>query len=295
LRIGNLNNKVCVLGIDASFRGLLRRLGVPDGFFPSIFQAKLIDWREAQFIGNSQALQLNTAVENLSELHPADLANIVEDLGVKQGSSLLASLDAGDAAKVLEEVDPEIQTILVQSLGPDRAGKILSQMSSDEFADLIKTLSVPEARELLSKVGAARAQSVEKLAIYDDNSAGGLMTLDFVAVRPTWTVEQTIEEIKKLSRQMRSIVYVYVTDEQGKFVGGVSMRRLLLAEKEAIIKKLAKDFPPHSILKPDDELEKIIRVMTKYNLYSSAVLDIDHKLVGVVTIDDVMRTLAPSA
>lgn len=295
LRIGVLENKMCLLGIDPSFRGLLRRLGLADTFLARPFEVKLIDWRQARLLEGSGPLQLNTAVESLAQLHPADLANIVEDLDVKYASSLLASLNSSDAAKVLEEVDPNLQTILVKHLGPERAGKILSQMSSDEFADLVQTFSGSEAQEYLSQVSGGRAQSVQKLLAYSDNTAGGLMTLDFFSARPDWTVERTIEELRTASNRMRSIVHIYVCDESGKFVGALSLRRLLLANKTEHIKKLAKDFPPRSTLKPHDSLRKVIHLMTKYNLYTGAVIDKEKKLLGVVTIDDVMRLLAPRA
>lgn len=295
LRIGVLENKMAVLGIDRSFRGILRRLGLDGFIFDRLFPVKLIDWRQAKFLEGSGPLKLNTAVEALAQLHPADLANIVEDLDVKSGSHLLASLDSVEAARVLEEVDPELQTILVQHLGPERAAKILTQMSSDEFADLVKTFSDPEAREFLSKVSGNRAQSIKKLLAYPDNTAGGLMTLDFFSARPDWTREQTIEEIRKVSTSIRSIVHIYVTDEDGRFRGAVSMRRLMLANKDEQMKKLAKDFPLHSTLKPHDKISKVISLMTKYNLYIAAVVEKDKRLVGVVTIDDVMRLLAPSA
>jgi len=243
----------------------------------------------------SAPLQLDTAAETLRELHPADLANIVEDLDVKYASQLLASLDSAEAAKVLEEVDPAFQTILVKYLGPEKAGKILAQMSSDEFADLVKTFSSKDARKFLSQVSGGRAKNVETLLGYEDNTAGGLMTLDYFSARPQWTVEQTIEELRKNSPNIRSVVHVYVTDENGKFTGAVSLRRLMLADKSLPIKKLAKDFPAHSTLKPHDKLQKVIHLMTKYNLYTAAVLDKERKLAGVVTIDDVMRLLAPSA
>jgi CBS domain-containing protein len=295
LRIGVLENKMCLLGIDPSFKGLLRRLGLADTFLAKPFEVKLIDWRQAKLLEGSAPLQLNTAVETLSELHPADLANIVEDLDVKYASSFLASLDSIDAAKVLEEVDPKLQTILVKHLGPQRAGKILSQMSSDEFADLVQTFSGSEAQEYMSEVSGGRAQNVKKLLAYSDDTAGGLMTLDFFSARPNWTVERVVEEIRNISGSLRSLVHIYVSDESGKFVGAVSLRRLMLADSNQVLKKLAKDFPAHSILKPHDSLRKVIHLMTKYNLYTAAVIDKDKKLLGVVTIDDVMRLLAPRA
>lgn len=295
LRIGIFEYKMCVLAIDASFRGILRRLGLGDFFFPNVFKVRLIDWRHAKLLRGNLSVQLNMQAGQLAELHPADLANIVEDLDVKHGSRLLASMDSNQAAKVLEEVDPELQTIIVKHLGPERAGKILGQMSSDEFVDLVKTLSEPEARQFLGKVTGGRAQKMEKLLDYPDDTAGGLMTVDFVSVRPKWTVAQAIDEIRKVSGSFRSIVHVYITEDDGKFVGGVSVRRLLLAKPDQVMKDLAKQFPEHSFLRPNDKTQKIIKLMTKYNLYTAAVLDKDKKLVGMVTVDDVMRHLYPAA
>lgn len=295
LRISVLENKMCVVGIDASFRGLLRRLGLGGGILTAPFKVNLIDWRQAKLLEGSAPLQLNTAAEQLGRLHPADLANIVEDLDIKSGSRLLASLDSSRAAKVLEEVHPKLQTLLVKYLGPEHSGKILAQMSSDEFVDLLKTLSSRESSEFLASVSGGKAKHLQKLISYPDNTAGGLMTVDFVSARPAWSVAQTIEEIRRLSDSMNSIVHVYITDDDGSFKGITSVRRLLLAKPDALMADLAKQFPKHSSLKPGDKIEKIIKLMTKYNLYTAAVLDKDKKLAGVVTIDDVMRQLFPTA
>lgn len=297
LRIGFVENKMCVLGIDPSFKGLLRRLNLDETLIGRPFKVKLIDWRQAGLLNgvSGASLQLKIVSENLSKLHPADLANIVEDLDIKHGSSLLASLDEHSAAKVLEEVNPHLQNVLIKYLGPENAGKILSQMSSDEFTDLVKGLSNEEAKKFLSKIESPKTEKVEKLIEYSDNTAGGLMTLDFVSVRPNWRVSQAVEEIKKLSSGFRSIVFIYVTDENGKFFGVVSLRRLLISDPGTIISQMAKALPKTSTLKPVDKIQKVIRIMTKYNLFTAAVVDDDGRLAGVVTIDDVMRLLYPDA
>jgi magnesium transporter len=294
LRIGTFEDKMCVLAIDPSFRGLLRRLNLENTPLGFPFKVNLIDWRKAQFIGNG-AVQLSIDEKSLGHLHPADLANILEELDVKHGSRLLSSLDEKEAAKVLEEVDPRWQGILVKYLGPEKAGKILGQMSSDEIVDLVKSLNSEEAKEYVDKIGGGKAQTIEKLISYPDNTAGGLMTLDFVSVRPEWTVGQTIEEIKKLSSAMRSILYIYVTAEDQKLIGIISVRQLLISAPDTKTKDLAKPVAGHSTLKPDDSINKILKLMTKYNLYTSAVLDKDRKLLGIVTIDDVLRILYPAA
>ncbi len=295
LRISVLENKMSVVGIDASFRGLLRRFGLTGTFLASPFKVNLIDWRQAKLLEGTGPLQLNTAAEQLGRLHPADLANIVEDLDIKAGSRLLASLDSIRAAKVLEEVDPKLQTLLVKYLGPEHSGKILAQMSSDEFVDLVKTLSSHESGKFLENVHSGQAENLQKLISYPDNTAGGLMTVDFVSARPSWTVTRTIDEIRKQSDKMHSIVHIYITEEDSTFKGIISVRRLLLAEPGQLMKDLAKQFPNNSSLKPGDKIEKIIKLMTKYNLYTAAVLEKDKKLAGVVTIDDVMRQLFPTA
>lgn len=295
LRIGNFDNRVCVLAIDPSFRGLLRRMGFGEAFLGRFIKVNLIDWRQAQLVENAGPLQLNTMAEHLSHLHPADLANIVEDLDVKHGSTLLASLEADEAAKVLEEVDPSWQNILVKYLGPEKASKILPHMSTDEIVDLVKTFSNEEADRFMSEFQEGRAEKIEKLISYPDNTAGGLMTLDYVTVRPDWTVKQVVAEVKKMSPGLRSIVYLYVTQENGQFYGVVSLRRLLVAPQTALIKDIVKVLTSASTLRATDKMEKIIQLMTRYNLYTAAVLDREKKLVGIVTIDDVMRQLFPSA
>ncbi|MEK7161570.1 MAG: CBS domain-containing protein [Patescibacteria group bacterium] len=295
LRIGNFENKVCVLGIDSSFKGLLRRLGLAGSFLGKPFTVSLIDWRQATLVDSKKGLELNTAAEDLRHLHPADLANIVEDLDVKYGSSLLAALDSREAAKVLEEVNPALQTILIKYLGPESAGKIMSQMSSDELVDLVKTFSSEESSEFLSQVAGLKAQSVSRLLAYPDNTAGGLMTVDYVSCPPETTVQQATETIKKLSDGFRSIMYIYVVDAQGNFYGVVSLRRIIIADKDTTMGQLAKRFSKASVLKTGDKIERIMQLMTKYNLYSAAVLDKEKKLVGVVTIDDIMRQLFPRA
>jgi magnesium transporter len=293
LRIGNFEGKMSVLGIDTSFRGLMRRIGLDNFILSKFFKAHFIDWRQAQLLDGGP-LQLNSPGKNFTHLHPADLANIVEELDVKRGTNLLTSLDEKQAAKVLEELDTDQQNIFVKYLGPEKAVKILAEMSSDEITDLAKTFSESEASEFFSKLG-IKSQNIKKLIEYGDNTAGGLMSVEFVSMLTTATAEEAIEEVKKQSPIFRSIFFVYVTDEEGKFEGVVSLRRMITAKQGATMKDLAKNLRSHLILRPTDKIQKIIKLMTRYNLFSAAVVDKNKKLVGVVTIDDVMNQLFPSA
>lgn len=293
LRLGNFDKAMCVLGIDVSTGGLIRRMGLNYFGFFDFLKINLIDWREAQPVHGS--LKLDTIAENLNKLHPADLANIVEDLNMKHSSRLVKSLDARSAAVVLEELDPELQKVLIKYWGPEQSSKILSQMPVEEIVDLMKMLPKEEARRFLSHIKDSKLKKIENLIIYPDNTAGGLMAVDFISIRPDWSVGRAISEIKKASSSNRSILYVYVVDAEENFYGIISLRWLLISPPQKKIRKLLKTPVTHSILHPDDKIEKIIEIMTKYDLFTAAVINDKNKLIGVVTIDEVMRHLFPHA
>lgn len=293
LRIGNFDGEMSVLGVDVSFKGLMRRLNLEWVDFMDVLDVHLIDWRLAQPVHRS--LKLDTLAKSLTRLHPADLANVIEDLSIRHGGKLVKLMDSKDAAEVLREVDPHLRKILVKYMGPKQSASILTQMSSDEVVDLMKMLPEEEAKLFMSHLQDAKLRKVEKLLGFPNDTAGGLMTMDFVTVRPSWTVKRAREEVKKLSPKMHSLIYVYVTDDEGVFRGVVSLRWLLISKLTDKVDRLMKECPLHSTLHLHDKIEDIIPVMTKYDLYTVAVLDKKGKLAGIVTIDDVMRHLVPNA
>jgi len=293
LRIGDFEDKMCVLGIDVSFSGLLRRLGLTFLDVFKVLKVNLIDWRKAQPVKG--VLKLDMVAKELTHLHPADLANIVEDLSIRSGSKLVNSLDAESAAKVLEEIDPKLQKLLVHQLTPEQTTRILTKMSVDEVVDLLKGLPDEEGQTILSYLQNGKLKKIKKLLHYKDDTAGGLMTTDYIGVKPDWTVKQAVKEIKKNFDIMRSILYVYATDENEKFLGAVSMRWLLISEPDLLIRDLLKEVSPSSILHPEQPVRDVINVMTKYDLNMAAVVDENNKMLGVVSIDDIMRHLAPHA
>ncbi|MBI5728173.1 MAG: magnesium transporter [Candidatus Magasanikbacteria bacterium] len=294
LHLGVFNGQTCVLAIDISIRGILRRLGVERWIFFHWLEVRLIDWRKVQ-LAKRKFLKLDTVSKKLMKLHPADLATIVEDLSVKEGGALLRSLDTKTAAHVMEEAGESFQKAFIRYLGPERAAPFLERMSSDEVADLIKLFPRKEARQYLALLNKEKAKSVEGLLRYRDDTAGGLMTTDFVTVRPEWTVTETMEYIKTISHAMRSIFYVYVTDETNCLKGLVSLRNLLVANPEEKVGRVMKRISRHATLRVHHKLRKMMIIMTRYNLNTVAVVDNKDTLLGVVTIDDIMRLLHPAA
>lgn len=293
LRIGMFGNQMSVLALDVSLRGLLRRLGITRFSMFDVIKVNLIDWRQTNFVHG--LLKLDRAQQKLNKLHPADLANIVEDLNIRHGSKLVISLDADAAAKVLEEVDPHLQKILVKYLGPERVANIVANMTDAEVVDLVKELPRTEARLFLSQIQGGKLKKIEKLLAYPDNTAGGLMTIDFATVRPEWTIRDAAAEIRKTSPSLRSVLYVYVTGEDGYYYGKFSLRWLVISSPDTTVKEVLKHYLSPKPLHPHQKVKEIATIMTKYNLLTAPVLDNKHQLIGIVTIDDVMRELMPKA
>lgn len=293
LRIGDFEGKINVLGIDISNRGLLRRLGLTWLDVFNLMKVNLIDWRKVQPVKGE--LKLDSASKDLTKLHPADIANIVEDLSLKQGSNLVLSLDKNTAAQVFEEIDPEIQKLLISHLSPEHAARISERMSVDELVDLIHFLPEHKSQQLMDYVEKDRIKHIHKLLKYEDNTAGGLMSLEYLSCTPEETVGQAIEKIKKLSDNFRAINYVYILDEKGKYKGVASLRRLLINDRTTLLSKIMKKSANLPVLHPNHSVKRVAHMMTKYDLNTVAVLDKDNNFLGVVTVDDVMRVLVPNA
>ncbi|MCX6734652.1 MAG: CBS domain-containing protein [Candidatus Peregrinibacteria bacterium] len=293
VKLAMIDGELSVVGLDISFKGIMRRLGIAWMDYFNVFKVNLINWRDAQHVHGT--LQLNTVSEKLNRLHPADLANIVESLNIKQGSKLLSSMDTKNSAKILEEVNPIMQKALVGMLDKGQALKIVEKMSIDELADLIQSMPYQKAKQFLSDLHSDKLEKIEELLLYPEDTAGGLMTNEFITVPPSWTKEDAIRQIKEVSKKYRTISYIYVIDKNGKFLGPISMRSLVVADKNVKLKKLLKPVKALVTLRPENSLHEVVNLMTKYDLFTATVVNKKGRLLGIVTLDDVMRCLAPAA
>lgn len=293
LQFDFVHGAMSLLAIDVSTSGLLRRLGFKRPLF-QFFKPHLLEWKDVHIVGDK--LQFDINKDDLVKLHPADIANIVEKLNLNQSSTLLDSLDEVMAAKVLEEVQPEIQKILVQHLGTERAMDIVGKMSTDELVDLIQLLPARESRQIIENLPVQKdTKYLKKILEYDEDEAGGLMTTEYLSASPEDTVGEVIEKIKKFSHLHRSLFFIYVVDKDNRYLGVVSMRRLVVADDSKRIQEFMKRNYAIPGVPPEASITEMATMMTKYNLLSLAVLDRESHLLGVVTIDDIMRCLIPNA
>ncbi len=289
LQLGTIEGRMCVIAIDVSFKALLRRLNLDWIDLLNMIPVRLIDWRQANLVSGS--VQVAALSKDVVQMHPADIATIVEELNVNQGSELMKSLDLATAARVFEEIDPETRRILVKALSPDKVALITDKMPLDEVVDLLKSLPAATCQELLSHLQSSRAATAARLLQYANHSAGGLMTTEYIKCNLTCTVAQVIDEIKKRSFTFRFIHYVYVVDEENRFMGVASFRRLITSGPQQTMQEIMRDRKGLKVLKPEQPLREVAVIMAKYKLFSAAVVDKKRQLLGVITLDDIMRQL----
>lgn len=219
LELARVNGRFYVANVDIGGMGLLRRLGLArlaQKVFGHRLPSNIVSWDAVELLPGDQPMRLRVPGDKISELHPADLAEIISDLSRVESSRLLETLDVQTVADTLEEVEPEFQASLIETMPDERAADVLEEMAPDEAADLLAELPQERSQELLKLMEAEEARDVRKLLAYPVDTAGGLMTTEFVAVRPHLTAEQAIAALRQTAQEAETIFYVYVTDGAGR-------------------------------------------------------------------------------
>jgi Mg/Co/Ni transporter MgtE len=227
----------------------------------------------------------------LERLHPADLAEIASDLPASEGIELLTVLDDAVAADTLEEMEPDDQVRFLQALGPERAARVLERMSPDDAADLVQDLDRRDADMLLAQMDEQEAADIRRLLVYEEESAGGLMTTEYLAFEPEQTAVEVGERLREHTTEEEHAYHLFVTDPAGKLVGQVSLWELVTADPGATIGSFMDDDPVS--VKVDEGKDEVVEAIMKYNLLAVPVVDDEDLIVGVITIDDVIDLVGP--
>lgn len=295
LELVRVNGQFFVINVDIGLRGLLRRMGV-DRVTRRLNQrlpAGFISWEDIELLPGNQPMRLRVPSNRIADLHPADLAEILSDLTRAETNRILDALDAETVAEALEEVEPEFQASLVETMSTERVVDVLEWMAPDEAADLLAELSEERSAELLNLMDATEAEDVRKLLIYPDDTAGGIMSTEFLTVRPETTAEQTIAFLRENAAETETIYYVYVTDAHDRLLGVFSLRDLVIAAPDTPVT----DFMARRVVsvKLLDSQDVVAQVVSKYNLVAVPVVDDGNHLHGVVTADDALDKIIPTA
>jgi len=298
LKLGKIGQDVRLIAVDVGFKGLLRRLGWRRffDFVFAIFHKKvpdaLIGWDHVEPLKTGKGRGLITVpTKHISEMHPADIANIISQVHSEERTAIFASLSEKAAAESLHELEPKIQSLLLLTVDTKKALGVLEKMPVDEVADVLGDLPPDKAEELLRLLRPKKANSVRKLMSHEEETAGGLMTTEYFSVAQNATAQQTIERLRQAAPEAETIYYIYTLNEQGKLVGVLSLRNLIVAPPEAIISDIMeKDL---IVVDPEMDQRKVAQVISKYNLLAVPVVDKDDKMLGIVTVDDVVDFILP--
>lgn len=300
LQLVESGGKMLLVGADIGVRGLLRRLGL-EGVGKSVVRLfrrdlpmVLVSWDVVQPLqGESgpDAVHLRISGKRISKLHPADIADIVEELSARERSAIFAQLSDEMAAETLEELEPDDQRSVIENMDSERASEILEEMGPDEAADLLADLSEDRARELLELMETSDAEDVRELLSFPEDTAGGLMTTEYVSVSIGLTAQECIEALRVLEPEAEHVYYVYVIDEDEHLNGVLSLRDLIVAKPGTPIAQfIRRDVVT---VKLDANRDEIAAVMAKYNLMALPVVDGEDRMRGIITVDDALESVLP--
>jgi len=283
--------------VDVGARGAIRRLlkgVVPMAALHSLLHnipARLIPWEFVDLIETDPArrVKLKISHDRLAKLHPADIADIIEELAPSEREAVFETLDEEVAAEALEEVDPKVQKSIVESLEPDRVAEIVEEMQPDAAADLLADLPQEKTESILEEMAPEEREEVSGLLEFKENSAAGRMTTEYIALPVTSNVADAIEALRHFEGGIETISTVFLIDSRDTLAGTVPLAKMVLATPTTPLLALTQE-PLISCLAGANERE-VAELFDKYNLLNLPVVDEANRLSGVITSDDVISLL----
>ncbi|MCC7165877.1 MAG: magnesium transporter [Anaerolineae bacterium] len=298
LELGRIGSDYRLLNVDVGGRGLLRRLGV-ENFAERIVERfnrqipnHAVAWCDLSFLPEV-GVRLNVSRQNFNELHPADIAEILEDVGPRRAGDLIRDLGDEKIADTLMELETDFQAEVLESFSKERAADIVEEMEPDEAADLLNELEPEKRQAVLDLMEQEEREDVQELLAHQEDTAGGLMTTNYASVPPEISVGQALEYLRNDpdAQEAEMIYYVYVLDPDDKLLGVLSLSNLVLAAPETPIEQLMRTNPVYAgLTTPRDE---VLEELSKYNLLAIPVVNEDNQLQGIVTADDALEMLLP--
>jgi CBS domain-containing protein/sporulation protein YlmC with PRC-barrel domain len=296
IKISRSHGYYHIIGVDIGFYGILKRLGLESIAKPMRIKSNenIIAWEDIDTLNQDYSkLKLKVAKQSIKKLHPADIAEIVDQLGLNESINILNSLDDEAAADTLEEVSPERQAYLLEGMDSQRAAEILDEMDPDDAADVLGDLPEEKAEELLGLLEPKESKDIRILLEYPEHTAGGIMTTEYACIEQDLTVGEVMKQLREIAKDVETIYYVYIVSKDGELTGVVSLRDILLAEPDKKISEVM--ITPVITVDILDEEEEVAQKIAKYNLLALPVVEDENKLKGIVTVDDAIDIVLPVA
>ncbi|CUH97339.1 hypothetical protein P22_3466 [Propionispora sp. 2/2-37] len=271
--------------VDIGIRGLFRRLGLE--FLFKRFENRWLGWQYIKPLESwNSALQLKMEKQQLGQLHPADIADLLAEMDYKRRAAFIDHLDVQQTVKALSEMPLATQVKIIGQMDDIRAIAILRGLPSDEIADILGGLSFGKSEQLLSLMRFADAEAVRKLMQYKSGTAGALMTREYIGLSGEITASGALARLKEIGSSAETIYYLYVLNEYGRLEGVLSLRKLLTANDDASLYELMER---RVIAAQDTDSDHLVaKMMTKYGLLAVPVIDTSGTMLGIVTVDDIL-------
>ncbi|MBU5488907.1 CBS domain-containing protein [Clostridium sp. MSJ-8] len=251
------------------------------------YEDKIIPWEDVESLDlKNNNLQLSNSYKKISSLHPADIADILEDLDEGERKKVFESLDEDLAADTFEEIDDEYKSSIIKELSESKTAELLENMDNDEIADLLDGLEEEEKEKILVNLEKDDAEEVQELMKYEDETVGSIMSKEFVSFNVDVSIEDTIDIIKEMDVDEEALYCIFVVDEVEKVKGTVKIQDLLLKDKKLLLKDVMDD--KVIAVNHSEAIAEAIEQIAKYDLLLTPVVDDEEKLVGVVLIHDII-------
>jgi Mg/Co/Ni transporter MgtE len=283
-----------VRGVDAGSGALARRFGL--GFLSRRLPRRSTDfvpWEDVNLIAlRLSRLNFVEAFAELAELHPADIADVISQVGPRERAAVLAALNAGLAADTVQEMEQGLRTAALQEMPLARAVQVLEHIETDEAADILGDLPDDLAQELLARLPDEREEDLRELASHPEHTAGSLMATEFVTLPASTSAAAALEWIRTERPEQHAMTYVYLVGDDGALVGVASLRDVVLADPRAPLSDVMED--DVVAIGPDVDEGEVGRIMTKYDLLALPVVDESRRPLGIVTLDDALDAVLPA-
>ncbi len=286
-----------ILEVDIGVRSMFRRMlrGIVSPVVVRRLQSRIrphsIRWEFCNILeaDPQRRVRLNISNKLLEDMHPADLADIVEELGHEDRAAIFNAVDNETAADLLSEVEPDIQTTIIESLKVGKAADILEEMEPSEAADLLNELEEDRSEQILDEMEPEDKEEVEDLLDFRDNTAGGLMDPGYLSLPEDATVADAMAELKSNEEALENLHTLFLVDRENRLRYAVPLAKLFFTAGDTPLKELASD--PLLYVASGEKQDRVAEMFDKYNLLTLPVLDDDEHLIGVITVDDVVALL----
>jgi magnesium transporter len=290
-----------VVHIDVGFKGILRRIGflrpVNSAFrwvTDRDIKDKFVSWKYVQPTSTTSvyaSVQLKTDASKLSEIHPADLADILENLGTEERIALIESLDCFTAAQTMQEMQFKNRLQIVESMEPSKLAPIINEMQMDDAVDLLDACDVQKRQIVYTLLSPAKVAELKELSSLSQYSVGSIMNIDFITAKAKETAAVVLERIRVECEKMEMYRYAYVLDDDERLKGVVSLRSLLLSDPNLLIADIMIDQPISVQL--DTRIRRVAKLFFKYNFEAIPVVDDENKVQGIVSYRDAVAAIFP--